>query len=177
MPKQSNLSRFERSLSKFDNEEFIRFRFPVQKPTSFGYGVGVTPIQVSKKKQDYSYSDSLYLEMSGVIFYPEEFKGVPCDLFINEQFKTKYIEDGFLGFGEYEGTTNRFSFFVKLLPYYFWNFVGKWHLENSWGSDIKSVFGDEFWSAISLKALNFREGYSAFSDGDLVVFDIAEMGS
>ncbi|MFL1456013.1 hypothetical protein ACJO5Y_16370 [Marinobacter sp. GN3S48] len=177
MPKQSTLSRFERTLSQFGDEEFIRFHFPVEKPTSFGYGVGVTRIQVSKKKQDYSYSDSLSLEMSGVISYPNEFKGIPCDFFINDQFKTKDIEDGFLGFGEYEGATNRFSFCVKLLPYYFWNLVGKWHLENSWGSDVKSVFGDEFWSAISLKALNFREGYSAFSDGDLVIFDIAEMGS
>lgn len=62
MPKQSTLSRFETTSSAFGDEKYIRFGLPVEKPTSFGYRVGVTQVQISKKKKDSVYSDSLYLE-------------------------------------------------------------------------------------------------------------------
>ena len=167
MPNEPTLDRLTKLASQFSGEPFIRFGFPIEKPTSFKYELGTS--------DGCSQAEILRMEASGVVFSPDEFRGCFCDFNINCPYKTNDIKKGYVGFGVYEAALNRFSFWVKVSSLSFNNLIAKWNLERSLGSDVAEAFGENFWSSISCTAVNFKKGNSVLSDGDAVLFDLKEI--
>lgn len=119
------LAIFEQLSSSVAGEKFVAFSIRLEKPSRLNYTIRgflherkhTEPHVFAKKLESLMGVDSNFeYELHGHVEYPDEFKGMSCELMVNplagsEYFK--YVADGLVGDGWFENSRFVFRLYVS----------------------------------------------------------------